>query len=1014
MRAGRDESRNNKAGAEAKSGSHLFRIVWIVLLLAGAVTTIPGRAATTRTVFDIPAGEFEESILVFGRQANVEVAYGASNGGTFKGIHTRAVTGEMEMRRALSILLAGTDLVVEWESDQSVVIRKTAAPAAPAVSVVGVKGHGAEVHSTDVSANGAGQSEPKIAEVLITGTLIHGAFDMAAPLTTVGRKELEQAPYATVEDGLASLPFNMRAPQSEDAGGMGNYNRGVALNLRGLGPQATLVLVDGNRQPAAGYFGDFVDVSNIPTSVIERIEVLPDGASALYGSDAIAGVVNIIMRDDLEGAETQLRGGKSRGGGDERVFAQLFGHRSESGHWLAAYQYLERTALPASERTYANNVDKQPQGGTDFRTEYSNPGNILDPITHQVDFAIPSGQAGKNLTAGQLLPGIKNLENYFSQITLLPDVREHSLFFTGTTRIGDHMELFGEAHYTQRNDSVTQGPDQRLLVVPRSNPFFVDPFGHSQSVLVAYSFMRELGNIHGEAVAREYSGVAGIRANVGRAWHMALSGSRGQEDEHWKGRVVNPIALNTALADPNPATAFDPFGDGSQNSPATLDSIRTLDHLQAISTITTATISADGPLFQGPVGDAKLAMGVERRWERLDRASDAGGYIPTVREQYGRWIDSSFLELAVPLLGDVNDSRVTPRADLSMAGRYERYSDSGSAFSPRVGLSWLPIESLKLRASWSRSFRAPKLTDLHGNNGNEVLIESLPDPRSPSGQSLAVIRVGINPALANETATTWLSGFDFTPAAVPGMRVSLSYYYIDYRNRISQPDPPIPLDILLQEDEWAAAITRNPSPSLVKTLCTSQYFEGSAADCLSHPPTVVVDTRPQNLATTRMRGFDLNVAQSLDTRFGKLQLDLTGAYVATFLQQATATAPKVNVVDTVGNPLSLRMRITADWYQNGPDLAGFNANSVLTYAGSYRDVASQPSRRVGASAIVNLQAGYCTRPDTGWLGNARLLLRVTNLFDTAPPFANTEFGYDIANAQPYARTIGVFVEKSWR
>ncbi len=130
------------------------------------------------------------------------------------------------------------------------------------------------------------------------------------------------------------------------------------MNLRGLGTGATLVLVNGRRQPYSGTEADFVDLSGIPWSAVDRIEVLPDGASALYGSDAIAGVVNVIMRKDLDGAETQVRFGTAPGGAEERLVAQLFGTRWNSGNVLFAYQFSDRGALDASARAYTATSDK--------------------------------------------------------------------------------------------------------------------------------------------------------------------------------------------------------------------------------------------------------------------------------------------------------------------------------------------------------------------------------------------------------------------------------------------------------------------------------------------------------------------------------------------------------------------------------------------------------------------------------------------------------------------------------
>jgi outer membrane receptor for ferrienterochelin and colicin len=177
--------------------------------------------------------------------------------------------------------------------------------------------------------------------VVVTGSLIRGVLDMMAPLMMVSHREMTQTGYASVQDALQALPLTSLAGPREDLGVNGNYNRGAGINLRGLGVGATLVLVNGHRQPAAGLDGEFVDVSNIPWSAVDRIEVLPSGASALYGSDAIAGVVNIIMRENLQGADTQVRLAESPGGADQRLVSQLLGTHWGTGKALLAYEYSE-------------------------------------------------------------------------------------------------------------------------------------------------------------------------------------------------------------------------------------------------------------------------------------------------------------------------------------------------------------------------------------------------------------------------------------------------------------------------------------------------------------------------------------------------------------------------------------------------------------------------------------------------------------------------------------------------
>ena len=206
------------------------------------------------------------------------------------------------------------------------------------------------------------------------------------------------------------------------------------------------------------------------------------------------------------------------------------------------------------------------------------------------------------------------------------------------------------------------------------------------------------------------------------------------------------------------------------------------------------------------MGTASLAVGAERRREGLKHRlaeSDAA--------DFGRQISSVFAELSLPLLGTADEPRSPPRVELSLAGRYENYSDFGNTFNPKVGLRWIPLQWLKLRTSWGTSFRAPKLLDLYDNSQDKRRDPAI-FPGSSSGQR--TIRGSGAAGRKSQTRRkkppyTWTAGLDFTPA-LPGLALSLTYFDIDYQDRILVPGPPSPFEILFEESQWAEVITRNP------------------------------------------------------------------------------------------------------------------------------------------------------------------------------------------------------------
>ena len=973
---------------------------------------VPAWSAGPNVIINIPAGDAAQTLRQFNFQTGMELLYLFER---VEGIHTQAVSGTFEASEALDLMLAGTGLEYHFETDIAAWVHprsehdvRQAGSAEPPNAIAGTPNSRPQIVPPS-SGYGAGEME-------VTGTYIRGVLDLMSPLQIITRKEMKRTAYATVQDALQTLPINFKGGLNEDFGGTGNFARSSALNLRGLGASSTLVLINGRRQPQAGLQADFVDVSNIPWSVVERVEVLPEGGSALYGSDAIAGVVNIIMRDTLDGAESQMRIGTAPDGGAEILAAQLFGRRWDTGKLLFAYQYTDRTALDAADRSYTANADKRSLGGRDHRTFSSNPGNILNPANNFLPaFAIPAGQDGTALTPGDLLPGVVNLQNQFEQFDLLPDKDMHSVFFTASQRLGERFELFAEGRFNQRSVDYRSGnaaPAQALFV-PSSNPFFVDPFGGSPFVAIAYNFSKDFGPYASTARTENTAATFGLRANLTESWQATLSTAYAREHFDYASRGINTNALNASLANPDPAQAFNPFGDGSHTNPAVLDSIRFTATAKATSEIMTSGAIIEGPLTTLPAGAMRAAIGAEHRQEELDRALPGSNVIGRPPQHFGRNITAAFSELSMPLIGNPVDPRAVPRLELSLAGRYETYSDFGDTFNSAIRLRWAPWESVKFRTSWGTSFNAPKLVDLYDTSQNAVGLVPFPDPRSPSGRSIVLAQQGNHPNLTEETATTWTAGIDLAPATMRGFNLSLTYYAINYDNQVIQPGPTAITDILLYEDQWAAVITRNPSRTRVDALCNSPQLIGSRSQCLETSPAALVDFRLRNLASTHVNGLDLTLDQVLDTGLGRFNFGLNASHIFSFEKRVTTTSPIADVVDTAFNPLALRIRGTIEWNQRGQNRAGFGANITVDHTGGYRDVVSTVHPQISAWTQLDLGLRYRTRPGGNVWDNIEFTLNATNVLDAEPPFVDWQRGYDITNAIPTGLVVSLYVQKHW-
>lgn len=916
--------------------------------------------------FDIPAGPTSQTAGMFTAQSGVRTVIASK---LYRQARTGAVRGYLTPDEALEIMLRGTGL-----------------------AYVPFRDFGEGIYVYDESP-----------QVLVLGRRADdGVEALTAPKQSVEQEEMKRSAYASVQEALNTLTLASRGGPSEVSDPGGNFGRGASVNLRGLGPRATLVLINGQRQATSGANGDFVDVSSIPWAAVRRIEVLPDGTSALYGSDAIAGVVNIILQDDLVGAETHMHLASSSGGGDEALIGQLFGARWSTGKLFTAYQYTQRDILPASARSYTASSDKTRLGGSNYSSPFSNPGNLLDLFTGIPTHAIPRDQDGTSLSVSSLESGT-NLQNRMSGTDLLPRTQLHSIYLSATQSLGSRLDLHAEGRFSKRDILQHHYAAEGLLAVPRTNAFFPRDL-EAPVALISYSFLDDLGPVRARARTNNYAGTLAVTADLGKGWTASISRSQAREALRWHvSNQVDFATLAQALADSNPSTAFNPFGEGSHTPPQTLEEIEAVDAEGVASRVATMRFVADGPVAELPSGDAELAAGFELRKESLRRETQG---IPS----FDRNVDALFAELAIPFFGKL-ETQGPARLQVSLAGRGERQSDGKARFNPRLGFQALFARSLKFRGSWGTSFSAPHLADLHDASMNHAGLVSVSDPQAPEGESVVLVQQGNNPTLREESARTWTAGVDWAPQWSPGLTFSFTYYDISYRDRILAL-PPTALGTVLVDAQWTKIITRNPDSGVVETVCATPGFLGDPAHCMSTPIAALVDARPQNLSTLVMRGIDLNVTRTRRTEWGEFRFSFAGSYILKMAQGLSSFAPTQSIVDTVGSPPSRRARATLDWSRYGARRTGFGAGMAVDYSGSYGDDASRAHPAIEASLTADLQATYRFGADH-LFGDAEIALSVNDVFNQNPPFVDREMGYDAFNARPYGRVFGAFVRKSW-
>ncbi|HVO45088.1 MAG TPA: TonB-dependent receptor [Steroidobacteraceae bacterium] len=968
--------------------------------------------------FHIAAGDAVFTLNEFSRQSGLQLLFDYNE---VRGRTTRAIDGEFEPAAALRRMLADTGLVFDFVNERTLTItpaaRVRSGQAAPPQIARGAPVNPAIPPVQDSKPDRSGSAEPaidgrssSIEEVLVTGTHVTGGSPVGEHVIVLNRDDIDSSGAATLQDFMRTLPQTFGGGPTEDthigAEAMTNSGLGTGVNLRGLGARSTLVLLDGRRLAPGGSEAEFVDIESIPLSAIERIDILPDGASALYGSDAVGGVVNYVMRDGFTGAESTFRAGSGTSGSlKEYLVAQTLGSQWNCGNAMLSVEFYRRDSLPASARRYANS-DLVSLGGGDFDSLLANPGNLV--VGNQT-YAIPHGQNGTQLEAGALHAGTENRQNLYEDADLLPRQERWSLFASGAESPAAAVRLFVTALISHRDARERTGGFGTDLTVPDSNPFYVNPRGGTAPVVVDYNFLEDLGPQIVDTAIDTLNFTLGASAELESSWKLSLSASYARENQdQYAGGQVNFPALQAALADSDPATAFNPFGDGSHSSPATLAAISSSSRFYTDSQLRSAEFTADGPLMRLPAGSVLLAVGADRRVQSYSSLEPTSVIAPATRNNASRDVTAGFGELKIPVLG--SDGARRQELELSLAARVESYSDFGSGTAPKVGVLWSPVEAIALRGTWSKSVRAPTLADL--NEAHNVAIEYvLPDSAAPGGATNVLVWSGKNAALSMEHARNWTAGLDLKPdTVIPGVAASLTYFDVLFRDRIQSP---MLTGDFLDEPGLAPLVTRNPSTALLTAVCNqSTYLQGTAADCAHLPVGALIDLRLHNVGRVSTRGFDLLGSFEHAFEQGRLRLSLSGTDLLRFSQAQTAASPVMNVLDTQNNPIDLRLRATVGWQRRA-----IGMSAAVNFQNHYRDTADQPARRVDSFTTIDLQLRYDMGMSSGsWLANTRFTLNALNLFNVSPPFLNNRIaglGYDQENADPLGRQLSLQVRKSW-
>lgn len=878
----------------------------------------------------IQAQSLASALREFSVRTGLQIGYAAE---LADGKATDGVEGIGDPETALDTLLASSGLEHRFVNDSTVIIRETAVtddaggdrepksasptPVLMAQNQTAPRSRRSSSRSESRNAGEEGKPEGEaLEEIIVTGTTLRGVENPTVPILSFDREDIALSGATTVEDFLRTIPQNfasetqLSADSANPNNARNNFTQGTTVDLRGLGAGSTLTLLNGRRMTASGNTSN-VDVNVLPLGLIERVEVLIDGATAVYGSDAVGGVINFITRKDYEGFDISARYGTvAEGSGEDVAVGAAGGFNWSSGGAFIGADYQERTPLLVAERDFVD-IDVARDGAT-FGSDmerFSVGGGLHQDLGSKFRIGVDALLSDLTSVASQVFPAFENTNRSEQEATFANVRFEYDI-----------------------NDDFTAS-------------VFVD-YGRNEAdtsiVNAAFGDFEFFNNFENELLASE--------------------------------------------------------------------------------------VRVSGSLLDVPGGAVSFSVGGLYREEKYARAT-FNTLVPdfVLTTDGDRDIIAGYAEFLVPIFGEPNALRFVQKLELSIAGRYEDYSDFGHSLDPKIGFHWAVTENFALRTSYTEAFRAPDLESLHEPQSFSVQARpvslftstalTLPEPGGvdPFGNPaiITLSPIGGNPELSPESATSWSTGFAYSPYFIDDLVIRANYFRIEYEDRLEA----VNLFDPIQDPAFVSLVDIPPSLTEVEGVfaraVAGEFELFNLANASPEEVQAILRSGFQNIALRDISGFDVNVNYSTESKFGRVAAGVNMTYFLDYIAQVTDLAPTSEQVNTLYRPIDLRLRGNVSWSGNG-----FTAFTAVNYTDGYRNnIDPDVANTIESWTTVDLTFAYDTgnRFGSRLADSLRLGISITNLLDEDPPFVATEDGlnFDTANANPYGRQFTVTLSKAF-
>lgn len=1000
LRADSRQSPLRMSGVYLRLRSAVFLSMGLCLFAVG----VQAQGATHE--FNVPAQSAVTGIPEFARQAGIQILVAES---LVRGKDTAPVVGTYTVAQGLKMLLAGTALVPVAQDERTLTLALRGAtgetdPQSPpgarppdpqprsslqlAQAAPGPNQGSASVETSDDRGYDKKKRSEVLQEVVVTGSHLQLTNELGPQaVTSYSSDQIQQSGQTNIADFFDTLPAV--SVSNPETGSINHALGGTTIQLRGLPVGTTLVLIDGHRVEASGgQVGTFFDLNNIPLAAVDRIDVLSDGASAIYGSDAIAGVVNVILKRDLDRFEVSTKYGVADDV-HESDSALAWGSSWDRAHLSVVGSYQSRSSLSSANRALTATNDYSSYGGPNNNLPACNPGNVFSvdgnnlPGLSAPYAAVPPGFKGTpSIAEFAATQGTLNQCPLFGAVTsLIPATQRAAVLVTGDYQVTSSASLFADllyAHITEHFEAYpaflfgTPGAGNQAFTVGPANPY--NPFG--TTVGIGYRFPGI--NITTDPDTDFIRPLLGLRGTIGRSWSWELSFLQSQDwTAVYSGNYVpDNAAIQNALNSSDPSTALNPFVDGAPASSTLVQSFFQTGLLKFGGRNQDLNGIVRGPILSLPAGDVQAALGFEYSRDRiysnvlLDPYTAAG-----TQRNWDRRTSAEFAEFRVPILA-ASETRASggqgTRETLAVtaAVRRDDYSDFGSTTNPQLGLQWRPVQTLLVRASYADAFKAPTLYDLY--NAQQTFPSLITDPRT--GQPVTVpVTIGGNPSLKPQKGEDASLAIVYSSETISGLKASVTDWRVKETNTIQGVFAQYLVD---NESDFPGRVTRDPVTGAI----------------------TFIDDTSVNFGSLNVAGIDYHIAYSRPTPGGEWTGSLTVAQIYRYLAELVPGGPALERVAIADDSTDWAPRwkgtASVEWKRST-----FSANVTGRYVGRYQDY--DTTRELGnfwlCDAHFRMELGEHVVSGSPALKGVYVELGGVNLFNRLPQYSNYQgsfIGYD--------------------